>query len=223
VLVTADASASDFSGLVAHWANGVEIHLPAAVAERPLAVLGLIANVLSALAPETVDLSVALVPPGATTPRPTAPFIFVSNEPPSGSTPRVRFDKGQVVVTDRAGNSLLDLGGFSGGAVAQVVNASGKPGLWLKALAADGILPAPAEVRLDRGDVAFIDTTGVALALSTERDTLLRVSYPEQVSWVTVAGRFRTWIIGSLWVLASIGFLFGLQRVLRRRPLKAGD
>ena len=50
---------------------------------------------------------------------------------------------------------------------------------------------------------------GVALALSTERDTLVRVTYPDQVSWLTVADRFRTWIIGSLWVLGTIGFLFG--------------
>ena len=84
-------------------------------------------------------------------------------------------------------------------------------------------MPAPAELRLDRGDVAFLDKSGVALALSTERDTLLRVNYPDQVSWMTVADRFRPWIIGSLWVLATIGFLFGLQRVLRRRPMKAGD
>jgi hypothetical protein len=43
------------------------------------------------------------------------------------------------------------------------------------------------------------------------------------VSWLTVADRFRPWIIGSLWVLGTIGFLFGLQRVLRRRPMKAGE
>jgi hypothetical protein len=222
VIETADASPRDFSDLVAHWADSVEIHLPAAAAERPLAVLGLVADVLSALAPETVNLSVRLVAPG-TTPSPAAPFISVSNEPPSGSTPRVRFDKGQVAVSNRAGHTLLDLGGFTGGAVAQLVNASGKAGLWIKPLAADGTLPTPAEVRLDRGDVAFLDKTGVALALSTERDTLLRVSYPEQVSWVTIADRFRTWIVGSLWALASIGFLFGLQRMLRRRRVKAGD
>jgi hypothetical protein len=222
VLEPANAAAHDFSDLVAHWGNGVEILLPATAAEKPLAVIELVANVLGSLAPETAVLSVKLLAAGSA-PSPAAPFIAVSNVPPSGSTPRVRFDRGQVTVADRAGHTVLDLGGFSSGAVAQIVNAGGQPGVWIKPLAADGALPTPAELRLDRGDVAFLDKTGVALALSTERDTLLRVSYPDQVSWMSVADRFRPWIIGSLWVLGTIGFLFGLQRVLRRRSVKVVD
>ena len=135
----------------------------------------------------------------------------------------MRFDLGRVTVADRGGRTLLDLGGFYGGAVAQLVNAGGKPGLWIKPLAADGALPAPAELRLDRGDVAFVDQSGVALAMSTERDTLVRVAYPDQVSWLTVAERFRPWIIGAIWALVTIAFLFGLQRVLRRRGTAAND
>ena len=133
------------------------------------------------------------------TPAPGAPFIAVSNRAPAGSAPRVRFDRGRVVVADRAGHTLLDLGGFAGGAVAQIVSAGAQPGLWIKPLAADGALPAPTELRLDRGDVAFVDQSGVALAMSSERDTLVRIAYPDQVSWLTVAERFRPWIIGALW------------------------
>ena len=81
----------------------------------------------------------------------------------------MRFDRGRVAVADRSGKVLLDLGGFSSGAVAQVVNAGAQPGLWVKPLANDGALPTPAALRLDRGDVAFIDKSGVALAMSTER------------------------------------------------------
>ena len=40
--------------------------------------------------------------------------------------------------------------------------------------------------------------------MSTERDTLVRISYPDQVSWLTVAERFRAWIIGGLWLLATV-------------------
>ena len=76
---------------------------------------------------------------------------------------------------------------------------------------------------LDRGDVAFIDKTGVALAMSTQRDTLVRISYPDQVSWFTVAERFRSWIVGGLWLLVSVGFLIALQRILRRRAKPAGE
>jgi hypothetical protein len=217
VLESADARAHDFSDLVAHWADEVEVLLPASAAERPLAVLDLVSNALAALAAETTRINVKFTPPGGA-PLPGAPFIAVSDQPPAGASPRVRFDRGRVAVADKSGQPLLDLGGYSAGAVAQVVNAGAQPGLWIKPLSGDGSLPAPDEVKLDRGDVAFIDKSGVALALSTERDTLVRVTYPDQVSWLTMADRFRTWIIGSVWLFAAAGFLYGLQRMLRRRP-----
>ena len=93
--------------------------------------------------------------------------------PPAGAAPRVRFDRGRVAVTDRAGRTLLDLGGFAGGAVAQIVTAGDYSGLWIKPLSADGSAPAPADLHLDHGDVAFVDANGVALAMSTERDTVV--------------------------------------------------
>jgi hypothetical protein len=127
------------------------------------------------------------------------------------------------MVADRGGRTLLDLGGFESGAVMQLVNAGGKPGLWMKPLAADGALPAPTELRLDRGDIAFVDPSGVALAMSSERDTLVRIAYPDQVSWLTVAERFRPWIMGTLWAALTIAFLFGLQRFLRRRGTQTND
>ena len=117
----------------------------------------------------------------------------------------MRFDRGRVAVIDRSGHTLLDLGGFVGGAVAQIVTAGDYPGLWIKPMSADGAAPAPAELHLDHGDVAFIDANGVALAMSTERDTVVKISYPDQVSWLTVAERFRSWIIAGLWLFGDRG------------------
>jgi hypothetical protein len=105
--------------------------------------------------------------------------------------------------------------------VAQLVSADGQPGIWVRPLAADGTLPSPSEMRLGRGDVAFIDQNGVALAMSTERDTLIRVAYTDQVSWATVAERYRSWIVGALWLLATVAFLFILQGIRRRRSRPA--
>jgi len=54
--------------------------------------------------------------------------------------------------------------------------------------------------------------------MSTERDTVVQVSYPDQVSWLTVAARFRSWIIAGLWLCVTAGLLLVLQRMFRRRP-----
>jgi hypothetical protein len=102
--------------------------------------------------------------------------------------------------------------------VAQIVTAGDYPGLWIKPLSADQSTPTPADLHLDHGDVAFVDGNGVALAMSTERDTVVRVSYPDQVSWLTVAARFRSWIIAGLWLCVTAGLLLVLQRMFRRRP-----
>jgi hypothetical protein len=221
VLTDAAEKPHDFADLSAWWANGIDVWLPSPALERPAPMMSLVADTLAALTPDTAPITVKFN--GTEAPAPTAPFIAVSNRMPYGATARVRFDRGRIVVADRKDQTLLDLGGFSGGAVVQIVSAGGKPGLWLKPLATDGALPAPAELKLDRGDIAFVDQSGVALAMSSERDTLVRIAYPDQVSWLTIAGRFQPWIIGAIWALVSVGFLFGLQRMLRRRGAKASD
>jgi hypothetical protein len=222
-VVLADASDKphDFADLSAWWANGVEVWLPSPATDRPATAMALLSDTLAALSPPSAEIVVKFTSNGDT-PVPTAPFIAVSAKPPTGAAPRVRFDQGRVVVADKNNKTLLNLGGFSGGAVAQVVIAGSQPGLWLKPLASDNTLPAPEELRLDRGDVAFVDQSGVALAMSSERDTLVRITYPDNVSWLQVAERFHPWLIGAIWALITVAFLFGLQRVLRRRAATAG-
>lgn len=222
VLTAADDTPHDFSDLTASFGRGIEILLPLGVADQPTRVLGLLAEVANQLSPDTAPLRVDFAGANGAPPA-DVPFIALSDTPPAGVTPRVRFDRGRVAVVDRAGRTLLDLGGFAGGAVAQVVAAGGTPGLWIKALSADGAAPMPATLHLDRGDVAFLDGHGVALAMSTERDNVVRIAYPDQVSWLTVAGRFRTWIIAGLWLLATAALLLALQRVFRRRPVGAAS
>jgi cellulose synthase operon protein B len=217
VLTSTDGVAHDFSDLSPRFEHGLELLLPVAVADQPSLVLGLVAEVVHQLSPDVTPMAVNFTAAGSA-PAPGQPFIAVSDIPPAGATPRVNFDRGRVAVADRTGNTLLDLGGFVGGAVAQIVTASDHPGLWIKPMSADGSAPAPAELHLDHGDVAFVDANGVALAMSTERDTVVKVSYPDQVSWLTVAERFRSWIIAGLWLFATAALLLTLQRLFRRRP-----
>jgi hypothetical protein len=222
VLSAAESTPHDFSDLATLWADGIEILLPSSTSAQPLSVVTALSDVLRALSTEAAPIVVKYVD-NEIAPAPSAPFIAVTNLPPAGAEQRVRFDRGRVAVTGRAGATLLDVGGLTTGAVAQIVTSDRHPGLWMRSLSNDGSLPAPPAINLDHGDVAFLDKSGVALALSTERDTLLRVSYPEQGSWQTHLDRFRPWIVGSLWVLVSLALLFGLQTVYRRRHQQAGE
>jgi hypothetical protein len=222
MLESADGAPHDFSDLTSHFARGLELRLPPAAADQPGLVLGLVSEVVNQLSADIAPISVNFVAAGSAA-GPDAPFIAVSDVPPAGTMPRVRFDRGRVAVTDRSGRTLLDLGGFVGGAVAQIVTAGDNPGLWIKPLSADGSVPAPSDLHLDHGDVAFVDSNGVALAMSTERDTVVRISYPDHVSWLTVAERFHFWIIAGLWLFATAALLLTLQRMFRRRPANTPD
>lgn len=222
-LVLASAgSAHDFSDLTSHFAQRLEIQLPSSAANHPARMLGLIAEVASQLSPATAPLQVSFAS-GKEAAKLNAPFIALSDEPPADATPNVHFDRGRVSVTDASGHTLLGLGDFADGAVVQIMTAGEYPGLWIKPMAKDDSVPAPGDLHLGRGDVAFIDANGVALAMSTERNSVVRISYPDQVSWLTVAERFRPWIIAGLWLLATAILLLTLQRVLRRRPANKSD
>jgi cellulose synthase operon protein B len=217
VILSGTASvAHDFSDLATLWANGVEVLVPSSTAQHPLSVVASLSDVLNALSKETTPISVKYVA-AETPPLPGAPFIAVSNVPPAGAEQHVRFDRGRVAITDRTGHTLLDIGGLATGAVAQIVTSGTFPGLWIRPLSSDGSLSASPAINLDRGDVAFLDKTGIALALSTERDTLLRISYPDQGSWMANLDRFRSWIVGGVWALLTVGLLFAMQRMYRRR------
>jgi hypothetical protein len=216
VLTSADAKLHDFSDLSARWADGLEVLIPETAIDQPVPILGLLTSVLGALSPETAPITVKFHAPNSP-PTPGAPFIAVSTLPPAGATPRVQFDRGRVAVMDRGGRTLLELGGMNVGAVSQLVTSGEYPGMWIKPLASDGTLPNPPELRLDHGDVAVLDKIGTSLAMSTERDTLISIAYPDQVSWFTVAARFRPWLIAALWLCGTVLFLLVLQRIYRRR------
>jgi hypothetical protein len=216
VLAPADPEVRDFSDLAPFWAGGIQLLVPASMASHPLAILGTASGVLNALSNETAPIDVSYVAPESPA-TPTGPFIAVGNLPPAGADPRVRLDRGHIAITDRDDHTLLDVGGLATGAVAQIVTANGHPGLWLHPLSSDGALPVPPAISLDRGDVAFLDRAGVALALSTQRDTLLRVAYTDQKSWTTYLDRLWPWIVGGGWVLATLSLLLVMQRAYRRR------
>jgi hypothetical protein len=72
-------------------------------------------------------------------------------------------------------------------------------------------------IRLDRGDIAVIDNTGIALAFSTDQKRTVNVVYHEIRSWTDIAGEYRPWIVGGIWLLLTIVFVRALSVMYRRR------
>lgn len=133
----------------------------------------------------------------------------------------VRIDRGNLLVRTRSGRQLFDLDNGGNTLIAQLVTPSGaQPGIWLRnvspAANPDESPIVPQTIDLDRGNVAFIGVSGVTLALSTERERLIEVVYPDDESWLDLMRRYRTWIISAVWLALTIGVLVALARTRGR-------
>jgi cellulose synthase operon protein B len=130
----------------------------------------------------------------------------------------VRVDQGNVLVRTRSGAPLFNLNDARNTLIAQLVTLPDAPsGLWLRSTGADGAIPAPQTIALDRGNVAFIGPAGVTLALSTERDRLIEVAYPDAPSWQVLVRRYGTWLLLAAWLVITVAMLVALQRMYSRR------
>jgi hypothetical protein len=126
----------------------------------------------------------------------------------------VHVGQGNVLVHTRSGTPLFKLNDMHDTLIAQLVTLPGKPsGMWLRATDADGVVAAPQTIALDRGNVAFIGPSGITLALSTERDKLIEVTYPDAPSWRVLARRYGNWLLLVVWLAVTIVTLVALQRI----------
>lgn len=215
-LAAAPQAPSDFFELAPRWREGVAILSDAPVTAARLApMLAVLRG--HALPGTALTLGEAAAAPGA-------PFMAFTAEPPPGlRAPPVRFDRGRVVVSDRQGRTVLDLSAPGQAMTAQLVaTTAGVPGIWVRPAGAE--VAVPPLLSLDRGDVAFADAAGIALAFSTGRDQLLQVSYPDDPGLFALIERYRPWIVGGLW-LALTAMLVGVvvRRWRRRNPGRRGE
>ncbi|MBU8537492.1 hypothetical protein [Falsiroseomonas tokyonensis] len=213
----------DFLDLPSAFGAGVEVLVDAP--GRVLVAEGLnpLLWVMRAVVPAAAPLRVTLAEPG-TPAAPSGPFVAATIEPPADSDPLLRFDAGRILLSNREGRPVLELGGLHRLIAAQLLTAGGHPGLWLRHVGPVPLLPAAAP-RLGQGDIALLDGQGVALAWSSGPAPALRIAYPEAprpegmslagaTAWLAALRPWRSWIIGVAWVA---GFLLVVYAFLRPR------
>ncbi|WP_175781824.1 hypothetical protein [Burkholderia anthina] len=217
-LGTAEVPAHDFFALAPHTHNQLTVFVRDSLsgADQRIA--------LQVLAAAAADLAPADTPvvvkrsQGDSISAPGSAFIAWGDFRFDDSAVPVRIDRGNVLVRTRSGAPLFNLSDARNTLIAQIVTLKDAPsGLWLRSSGADGPVPAPHTIALDRGNVAFIGTAGVTLSLSTERDKLIEVTYPDATSWQDLARRYSTWLLLAVWLAITIAVLVALQRIYSRR------
>jgi hypothetical protein len=165
VQLGAVAATDDFVGMIARYAGGADVIVPAAAlgdATRSLPTLVAVAEAVG-IASDKADLVVAGAGPVA----PRKPFLSLGASV-AGMTGQARAEAGRLIVDNTAGSPVLDVSGLDDIGVLDVVRAGEIAGVAYATVGRD----APAfekPIRLGRGDVAIVGPAGVLAEVSGSR------------------------------------------------------
>lgn len=208
---------SHFSELRQAMQNGVDLHIASDIGESNFDLLARVAPIIASVVPPNASIRpVEGIPPTTS----NTSFIFVSQEPPFASNPRVRFSDRGAELRAVNGNLSFDSMDLERTTVAQILSVHGRPGLWIKP--GKGATAKPSRqspLLLDLGDLAILADSGSVFALSTMQDKFLRIVYPDKRNLRQIFSSYRPWIVGGAWVIFTILILHGL-RILNRSSLK---
>ena len=120
----------------------------------------------------------------------------------------VVFDEGAIRVIDNQGNSLLDVAGLKGLAVAQIVAGhDGAHGLWVRTTDENPV-PEMGQLHLSLDDVAFVDHSGVVMTINSKAPSLARVHYPEAGGWFASLAAYRFWFLALGWLMLTLVIIY---------------
>lgn len=131
------------------------------------------------------------------------PFILMGEANAELGKVAVELEKGRIQVRDFKNNLLLDLEDLGNITVFQIARSSKEYGLWITTPQRHS-LPLDAPLNLVNDDVAFADSSGILLTLSTIQRKISAVDYPEYHDWFDLLGKYRFWLMGLAWLLFTM-------------------
>ena len=143
--------------------------------------------------------------------------ILVSQRPPIGTAPPLRFDTGPVSITNRDGEMLYDAAALDTLTAVQVMKRGDTPVLWVRPGPRARL---PAVIELDQGRIALFGPNGREIAFSPLRDHAVKIVYAsDRLRDARLAALWR-WGMVAIWLLVTVGFLFVFRRM---RPPSASE
>lgn len=195
-------SSHNFAGLVPQFAHGLALSLPRRFLSTPQATLPLVTSVARDFVRPPWQVELRFLEDGSS-PAPTSAFIAIGPNPPRGATLPLALDRGAISIVDRTNIAIVSLKEDDGDTLAQVIEARGLPGLWIRP--AFAMLPqSPGATKLARGNVALMDSAGVALWLDTRAERGLIVRYADSSLVAARLAHIWAWAIGGAWLLLTI-------------------
>jgi hypothetical protein len=203
VVLGAAGKTTDFFQMAPMFRSGVTVVVPNAAA------LPLAAKVVAGLGGPGAVIAVSYSAMPA-----AGPVILISAEPPAGAKPRLSFGASGVALVNHSDAPLFSASQLETLTTAQLLEVDGRAVLWIRP---GSRAPIPAELWLDRGDVAFIGPAGVEMAAATSRDRLVDVhdrAMPARAGFIPT---HWTWLLGAGALILLMLFIWAAQPSNRRR------
>ena len=166
VQLGAVAASDDFVGMIARYAGGADVIVPAAALSDAPASLATLTGIAEAVGIAADKATLVVAAPGATT-VPTRPFLSIGATV-AGLSGQARAEAGRLIVDNNAGSPILDVSGLDDIGVVDVVRAGELHGIAYATVGQQApVFEKP--IRLGRGDVAVVGPAGVLAEVSGNR------------------------------------------------------
>ncbi len=170
-----------------------------------------LASIIRRLGLEPAQTEVRIVTSGS---RPAAdrPFVLIATDAPPGLISPVRFDRGDVTLTDALGRTLLRTPAAPETTVVQAIGV----GVWIRPAAG---LTTITELDLGQGDVAFLDGAGLVRGFHSRQVEIAQVRYTNLTTWTDWMADHSVWLFGAAWLIVTVVFVGLYRRLLRHKEL----
>lgn len=212
LLEKADLSA-DFTGMVARYATGAHVMVPAAYLADAAATLPRLIRLAVTAGVSPVKARFTAVT-GDTVPAPGGPFLAMEL-PFKNVDSKVKLDGGRLVMNGKGDAAVLDVGGLNNVAIVEVVKVSGDTGVVYRTVGAQPPAMNKA-ILLGSGDIAVIGGGGLLSEMNSADPGGRKVVVGDNAGpWLLARGYW--WILPVLGVVFLIALLVFASRVRRRK------
>lgn len=208
---------SQFYMFAAALSHDADVVLPDRYREDAARSLPYVQALLSALSARTLGIDVVFSEKDEFIPKRNFVTFGVA---PTNMKALVKNHEGRLTVRNELGKVVFDGAGLGELATLQLLDASGKSGVWI-APVGDTLPKFEESLDISRGDFAVVDAHGVKLAMNlADPDSQLQLDEQNRDTRFLMT-RNKAWLIGLGLLAMVVAVLFGL-RVLFRRGMKKG-
>jgi len=214
MLLKKAASSDDFTGMVARYATGAHVMVPASFLGDAVSSLPRVIRMAATTGVSPLQARFTAVSSGATE-KPDGPFLALEL-PFKDAKSKVKLEGGHLVMSADTDKAILDVTGLNNVGVVEIVQAGGDKGIVYRRVGTEApTMGKP--MLLARGDVAVFGSNGLLAEINASDPTGRSVTIEEsEDSRPWLLGQGYWWILPLLGIALLIALMVFASRVRRR-------